>query len=227
MSHVFDSKAAMAQRTLLRRGAVALLAPLARVNGGYLQRVVGFAGITRTYTDEDGIQQLVKMMSPTPCIGVATGSRKFETLGIGGKQAMSECQVLLYFATQHSRDELIGRNEIDAVAIADDAANPGLDIMMEHAIELMHGSYPTLLTGTIKQCRIDSEEELVTIPEITVWLQTYNVKMQSYTGGREWRTAEQLLESIGWRLTVDPDEVELPDPPVGPTPIDFDTDVTP
>lgn len=226
MSHVFDTKATMPQRTLLRRGAVVLLAPLARVNGGYLQRVSGFAGITRTYTDEDGIQTLVKMMSPTPSIGVALGTRKFETLGLGGKQALSDIQVLLYFANQHSRDELTGRNEIDAVALADDQANPGIDVIMEHALELMHGSYPTLLTGTVKQCRIDTEEELVTSPEITIWVQTYNVKLQSYTGGKEWRTAEQLLESIGWRITTDENEDELPDPATASTTIDFDTDLT-
>lgn len=223
MTHVFDTGAPLPQRTLCRRGAVALLSQLKRPTG-YLHDVKGFGAIVRTYTDENGIEFLQKALAVTPSIGVQLATRQFETLAIGGRQAISDLQLVLYFATQHGRDGVIGRHEADSIAEIDDLADPGLDTMMEHAIELMHGSYPSLLTGTIKQCRIKSEQELVTSGPISIWMQTYGITLQSYTGSKEYRTAEQLINSVHWRTTTDPNEPNRPAPAVAPTTIDADSD---
>jgi len=228
VSHIFDTGLMLPQRTILRRGAVALLSALKRSNGGYLADVIGFGGIVRSYTDDDGISQLMRQFGRTPCIGVQCATREYQTAALGGKQAMSELELLLYFATQHSRDLLSGRQESDVrVEFGDNSADPGLDVMMEHAVELMHGAYPTMLTGTVKQIQIRREQELATDEKMTIWLQTYRVVLQSYTGGREWRTPEQLLESIGWRTTTDPAEVLPPDPQEAPTSVDVNTDPKP
>ena len=224
MTHSFDTSAPLPQRTLVRRGAVELLSKLKRSNGGYLQDVRGFGGIVRTYTDEPDIEILQKALGATPAIGVALASRTFETLAIGGRQAKSDLQLLLYFASQHSRDMLVGRHEADIVATADDTADPGLDVMMEHAIELMHGSYPSILTGTIKQIRIKTEQELATSGAVTIWLQTYDLTLQSYTGSKEFRTAEEIITSLHWRTTTDRDEPNRPASAVAPTTIDADSD---
>ncbi len=224
MTHVFDTQAALPQRTIVRRGAVALLGKLKRANGGYLQDVRPFGGIVRSYTDEPDIEIMQKALGAAPAIGVALASRTFHTLAIGRRQALSELQLLLYFLNQHSRDGLSGRHEADSVALADDHADPGLDLIMEHAIELMHGSYPSLLTGTVKQIQIKSEQELATSGALTLWMQTYDLTLQSYTGGREWRTAEQLITSLHWRTTTDPNEPNRPASAVAPTTIDADSD---
>lgn len=227
MSHVFDNDLATPQRTLLETGAVTILSDLARANGGYLADVIAFPGIVRAYTDEDGIQNLLKEFSRTPMIGVATATREFQTTALGGRQAISECELLLYIATQHSRSALSGRQHADVVALADDTADPGLHVVMQHALELMHGAYPQALIGTIKQIAIKREQELVTAEKITIWLQTYRVTLHSYTGGKEWKTAAQLLTEIGWRTTTDPTEVLPPDAQITPTSVDVDTDPTP
>lgn len=224
MSHSFDTGLSQPQRTVLRRGVLEVLAPLKRPNG-YLADVLAFGGVVRSYTDEPDIELLMKAMGRTPSIAVQLATRDFQQLGIGGKQAMSEVQLLLYFASQHSRDLMDGRHEADVVALANDHADPGLDIMMEHALELMHGTYPTLLSLTIKQIRIKREEELATLPTMTIWLQTYGVTLQSYTGSKEYRTADQLLTSIGWRTTTDPNEANRPAPATASTTIDADTDI--
>lgn len=224
MSHSFDTGAALPQRTILRRGAVELLSKLKRSAGGYLQDVKSFGALVRTYTDELDIELLQKALGATPAIGVALGTREFETLAIGGRQAKSECHLMLYFSNQHGRDGLTGRHEGDSVSLVDVHADPGLDVTMEHAIELMHGSYPSMTTGTVKQIRIKTELELVTLPTVTIWMQTYVVTMQSYTGSREFRTAEQLIDSLHWRTTTDRNEPNRPAPAVAPTTIDADSD---
>lgn len=226
MTHVFDTQLLVPQRTLVRRAAVTILSPLKRPTG-YLAAVKSFGGIARTYTDEVGIEQLVKAMGQTPSIAVATGQRNYETLAIGGKQASSDMQLLLYFATQHSRDGLSGRHEADSVAEADDTADPGLDVAMEHALELMHGQYLTATVGTVKQLQIVSEQELATLERITIWVQTYKLKLFSHTGSREFRTAEQLINSIHWRVTTDANEPNRPDPAVASSTVDVDTDPDP
>lgn len=224
--HTFDTGLAVPQRTLIREGAVALLAKLKRP-AGYLANVSGFGGIVRSYTDQDDIQILVKALGPTPSIGVATGTRTFESVNVQRTQAKSSCELILYFANQHSRDMLVGRHESDVTATADAHADPGLDVIMAHALELMHGAYPSQMGTTIKQIQIKREEELATLPEITIWMQTYAVELLTMTpdgrGGKEWRTPEQLLTSIGWRTTTDPDEAHRPDPATSPTTIDADT----
>jgi hypothetical protein len=222
MSHSFDSGLAVPQRTLIRRAAVSLLSLLKRPNG-YLKNVRGIGGIVRSYTDEPDIENLLKECGPSPSIGVQLATRRFETLAIGCKQAKGPITLLLYFVSQHSR-ETIYRHEADSEATADDHKDPGLDIMMEHAVELMHGQYPSATNFTVKQIQIQQEEELVTNPEICIWMQTYELTTQSYTGSKEFRTAEQLINSIHWRTTTDPAEPLPPDPPVAPTTIDVNSD---
>lgn len=224
--HVFNTNIFQPQRTIIQQGAVALLSALKRPTG-YLADVVPYGGVVRSYTDGIDIEALMKTFNRTPSIGVATATRDFQVLAIGGRQAISECELLLYFATQHSRDMQKGRMESDSVGLANANADPGLHVIMEHALELILGQYPTTLTGTIKQIKPVREEELATLPEITIWLQTYRITLQSYGGGsKEWRTPAQLLQSIGWRVTTNPDEPNRPAAATVSTSLDEDSDLT-
>lgn len=236
MAHQFDTNLSLPQRTVIRRAAVQILSKLKRANGGYLADVKPFGGIVRTYTDEQGIEFLQKALAVTPAIGVQLATRQFRNAAIHtgrgindprGKtqpQALSELQLLLYFASQHSRDGMIGRHEMDSVAEVNVGADPGLDVMMEHALELMHGTYPTATVGTVKQIEIAQEEELATSGAITIWLQTYKITLHSYTGSKEFRTAEQLIDSLHWRVTTDLNEPNRPEPAVASSTLDVDSD---
>ena len=232
MTLTYATGLALPQRTIVRRAAVELFSALKRANGGYLADVKSFGGVVRTYTDQPDIELLQKAMGSTPSIGVALATREFQDLaiGVGGArgggstQALSQMQLLLYFANQHGRDGLTGRHESDSVALVDDAADPGLDVMMEHAIELMHGQYPTLTVGTVKQIKIQREEELATLPEITIWVQTYRVVLQSYANPSGFRTAQQIIDSLHWRVTTSLTEPNRPAPAVAPTTVDADSD---
>jgi hypothetical protein len=230
VTHIFDTGNEQPQRTIVQTAAVALLGALKRSNGGYLQDVIPWGGIVRSYTDEVDIQLLIKQCGRTPSIAVALATRSFETINVQRSAFKSDLQLLLYFATQHSRDMQKGRHEADIAALANDQADPGLHIMMAHALELMVGVFPTTLTSTIKQIIPEREEEVATLPEITIWMQTYRVMMTTLTprggGGTEWRTPGQLLESIGWRTTTKPTETNRPTAPTDSTTLDSDTDLT-
>lgn len=222
MAHVFDTALAAPQRTLVRNGVITLLSGLLVANGGYLASVVPFGAVVRSYTDGDGIAMLYKALSgQAPAIAVALGTRSSKPAGAGGFNWLCELELFLYFASNNMRDLADGRMGIDATGAASDAADPGLDVMMEHAEELVVGQRCGA-SDTIKQVRPDREEELSTGDELTIWLQTYNITLTRTI--KEWRGVSQLLESIRWRTTQEDGETELPIAPTKETTIDVYSD---
>jgi len=229
MSHVFDTGLDTPERTLIQNGAVDLLSRLKRSNGGYLVDVLPFGGIVRTHSDEFDVEQLQKWLGRTPGIAVATGRADFETLNLQRKQFRAEIQLVLYLSSQHGRSPL-ARMQADQVSQIDAAKDPGLHVIMAHAREIICGVFPTTLTGAVKQVIPLYEDELVTAQTVTIWTQVYRVQFYQLTpstgGGREWRTPEQLLESIGLRVTSKENEAERPLPATSSTSLDVDTDLT-
>lgn len=217
-SHLFATGLSLPQRTLLRSGAARVLGALKidrskPSGGGYLNDVLEFGGIVRSYTDAPDIELLVKQMGRLPSIGVALATRRFETINTARTQFKSEIQLLLYFSTSHGRDMEIGRHQMDVTALRDPHADPGLDVMMEHALELLAGQF-VADTPTVKQCIPVVEQELVTFPNITIWTQTYDVQLDTLTLGKnkEFRTADQLLTAWQARVTTDPTDPRPPTP---------------
>lgn len=225
MSHTFAGGLHIPQRTLVQQGVVDTLTPLKISAGGYLLDVVKTGAVVRSYTDEAGIAGLAAEMNRCPCIAVATGSCSYETTGIGGKEARGDLQIPVYFASQHGRGMQVGRMEADVVALADVTADPGIHVMMQHAIELLLGSYPNTTTAKIKQLKIRDEHELVTLAEITIWMQTWTTQIFAHESGTQFRTAPQLLESIHWRVTTKADEDNRPAAATSSTSIDADTTI--
>lgn len=226
MTHAFDTGSNKPIRTLIKQGVVTLLSPLKRSNGGYLLDVGAYGGITRTYTDETGIQDLVRFFTRSPTIAVTCGTRTHKSGTTSGRSSVSQMELLLYFTSQHSRGQERGRMESDPVALADDQADPGLDVIMDHTEELLLGQFPSLEVLNLKQIEFANEQELVTSEKITIWTQTYYLTVTKTIPkiGGEFRTAKQLLESIAWRVTTDPNE-DMPDEPAtSPTSIDFEND---
>lgn len=228
MSHVFVNSGEQPQRTRLQLGVVDILTPLTRAEGGYLGSVIPYGGIVwSTNNDGPDIEMMMRTFNRTPAIGVATGTRTATTATVNKRHAIGPCELLLFFATQHSRDHLTGRLVSDAVALADDQADPGLHVMMQHALELVLGQFPSIQTSSIKQIEFEREEVVVSIPQITVWQQTYRVQFTNFMdSGGQFRDAKQLLTSIGWRVTTDPDDTLPPAEPNAPpeTAVDADTE---
>lgn len=222
MAHAFDTGASKPQRTRIQQGAISLLSGLKRSNGGYLMEVLPFGGVVRSYSDEEGAAQIVELLSKAPSIAVGLGDRLNQMVGIGGYQARGELDLLVYFSSSNARNAQIGRQEIDVVGSASDTADPGLHVMMEHATELLIGQYCGGAGDDIKQVRCETEQELITTGPVTVWLQTYKITVLTQIS--EFRTVEQLLESIRFRAAVNPLEAHLPAAATDPRTIDVNVD---
>lgn len=221
MAHAFDTGLPTAQRTLIRNGAVTLLSGLLASNGGYLAAVVPWGGVLRSHQDEIGIELLrQKLLGRTPSIAIALGDYVPDSKGMGGFNFAGELELLVYFATNHQRDLESGRLAIDAAGLAADTADPGLDVIMEHAQELLVGQRCGA-SSTIKQVRPEREEELRTEPDLTIWVQRYSVITTRKVA--EFRTVEQLLAGFRTRVrTTDPAQAD----PVPPT-AEAQTDIPP
>lgn len=175
MAHAFDTSLAAPQRTVILDGALALLDRLLIANGGYLASVAPFGAVVRSATDEVGVTMLkTALQGQLPAVAVALGTRTTKPAGTGGFTYTSDIELLVYFASNNLRDPARGRLAIDAVGAAADSADPGLHVMMEHVEELLVGQRCGA-SATIKQVRPDREEELTTLDDMTLWLQTYQV----------------------------------------------------
>lgn len=177
MSHSFDTGLTRAQRTLIRNGPVTLLSGLLRSNGGYLNAVIPWGGVVRSYTDDAGISELwAALLGRAPSIAIAVGDRALHPAGMGGFNFKGEVELVLYHYSNHPRDLELGRLEIDAAGLAADTFDPGLDCQMEHAEELLIGQYANGANSpTIKQIVPTREEELRTENAFTLWAQRYQV----------------------------------------------------
>jgi len=217
VAHAFDTGLAAPQRTLVLNGVITLLSAL-KLPTGYLAAVVPFGAVIRSYTDTDGIKMLYEALSgQTPAIAVTLGNRSSKPAGSGGYHAMCELELLLYFASNNMRDLAKGRLLIDDSGTAANTADPGLHVMMEHAEELVVGQRCGV-SDTIKQIRSDRQEELATLDDMTLWIQTYQVTLTRSIN--EYRGITQLLESLRVRTTQEDGENELPTAAIKDTTID-------
>jgi hypothetical protein len=221
-AHQFETGFSFAKRTMLRRSVVTILSALTRP-AGYLRGVVPHGGVVRSWTDELGIDLLVRAAGPTPAIAVTVGTAAESETTVGVQVMAEDVELILYFVSQHSRG-LLERLEPDIAAQADSHADPGLEIAMEHATELLLGQYPVKGSVKLKQLRKSREDELVTRPELTVYMQTWRCEMQQRAVSKEFRTAPQLLNSIRHRITTTAAEVLRPAAATDSTSLDVDND---
>lgn len=230
MAHVFDTGLAAPQRTLIQDGVVRLLAGLERPTG-YLQAAVAHGGVVRSWMDGVGVDMLAETLGGrAPAIGVAVGDLASVPTGTTGFIFKEELELLLYFVSNHARSSTSGRTKADAVAAANVTKDPGLHVMMAHAKELVIGQRCGLSPTShpsIKQIRADREEELVTRPDLTIWLQTYKITTTLTIDPN--RGLSVLLADIAVRLIEDPstgvdEEAKLPDAATKSTTIDVLSD---
>lgn len=208
MAHSFDTGDTKPQRTRIQQGAVSLLSGLKKSNGGYLAEVQPFGSVVRSYTDVEGVAQLVSLLTRAPSIAISVGDRMDSPAGIGGFQVRGEIELLVYHASNNARNQQIGRQEIDAAGLASNTADPGLHVMMQHAKELLIGQRCGAPGQDIKQVRPEREEELATTPAIAIWLQTYKITVNFEVS--EFRSVTQILESIRFRAALIRNEAHLP-----------------
>lgn len=223
MPHAFDTGLAAPQRTLIRDAVVALLAGLDVANGGYLRRIVPWGGVVRGYTDEAGIGELWNALSgASPAIAVAVGDRVSNPAGAGAFNFKGDLELVIYHYNTNARSLTLGRTKADARGaaavpnLAGALPDPGLEVAMEHAEELVLGQLVgaaevvnvvgerTRRTPSIGRIRPTREEELVTMAEGTLWAQRYAVEVQRTINPK--RGVTQMLEEL--RTIIRPTDVD-------------------
>ncbi len=175
MAHTFDSGKALAQRTLVRRGAVAALAELRRQSPGtkYLAAVVE---LPAPLVGEAALEFLKAALgTQLPAVAIACGPRSFAPNGTANREWRGSLQVHVYVCTAHARGLVDGRTAADVVALADDTADPGLDTMAEHVFERLTGLH--LPAANAAELRPVSEDIAFVDQDLTVFEQVYSVEV--------------------------------------------------
>lgn len=174
MSHTFDSGLADALRTLLGNAIKTKLAPLLSTSGGFVEATEVIAFGIQSAIDAHKLDLLWDTFKGrTPAIAIFPGAMKPKPTGGPGK-SRGPMVVDLYYVTTHRRDPTEGRATMDAIAVGDDTADPGIFATLELAwarlvdVDLGVGAM-------FGQLKLEDEDEIDTNLEYTVWKQTWSI----------------------------------------------------
>ncbi len=182
MTRQFDSGLLVAFRTQARNGVIDLLSRrfnadtgandpngvgILKVHGGFLTSIEKLAGPMAAFQDEQSINNVWgALLGRAPAICVAVGDREVKPAGTSGYRSLAVLDIHLYFINNNQRG-MVSRVEADVVSAGDAtadpviapnlAADPGIDVMMEVAEELLLGQRVDGDQGVIKQIELHRE----------------------------------------------------------------------
>lgn len=235
----FDSGLEVANRTLVRNTVVELLAPMLKTyvhpvtnapEPGFLASIVKLDIPLENYDDEGLVPLLQGILGRTPAIAVAIGDDENKPAGIGGKQWTSYVDVHLYFFNNTMRS-IVSRIEADVVSTGDTeldpplaasvAADPGIDVAMQCAEELLIGEQPDTSTvhGVIKKLVKKRTRAVQSNNRLTIWTQQYLVEV-TRTINKNRNVVQRL---VGFNTVVR----ESDQPAESPSSVPFTTEVSP
>ncbi|MGE0547613.1 MAG: hypothetical protein AB7R00_11175 [Kofleriaceae bacterium] len=219
MTRTYDTGLTIASRTLVRNAIATLLAPLLKSNGGFLRSIVKLPAPLETYEGEGDVQQIYQsLLGQSPAIAVALGDRPFSPAGVGGFRYTTDLEVHVYFIGNSNRS-LLARVEGDVVSSTDDTADPGVDVAMQCAAQLLIGQKIETLAdnASVKHLVPQREQALVTNNQHTIWKQLYTVGVTE--------TINQDRGIIAKLLGIDTTLHPSSEPVESPARIDFSTEV--
>lgn len=174
MSHVFDHGLSLPVRTLVRLAAIARLAPKARANGGYLEAIEPFPYVVQGVRDEDGVDHAFQVLNGrAPAVLIALGDKRFESTSTTQHRYQGDLGLQVLIVSNSSRG-LLDRLTLDPVAEADDTADPGADVILEHVAELLIGC-DLGIGSKVQDPRPVSEEHLGTEEALTLWALNFTI----------------------------------------------------
>jgi len=216
----FDTGLSIPKRTLVRNKVIELLQPLLKGGSymrgdepmaGFLRAIVKVPGTLQSFNYEDndsGIKLLYALLlGRTPSIGVALGDRVMKPAGVGGARGFAALDVHLYFVNNHQRS-MMARLESDVVSVgdedeeieADDEADPGIDVMLECAEELLTAERldTTQPGAVVKHLELKREEDVYTGRQHCIWMQVWEVGVTSTINKK--RAITQRIEGFNTTL---------------------------
>jgi hypothetical protein len=175
VSRTYDSGLAAPIRTLVRDNVVRLLAPLGVPAGGFLEAIIPI-GFDVDRTDEAAIDLLwQELRGKAPAIAVAVLGGVYEPAGAPTRWRET-LTIDVYVLSSHRRGTTEGRIEGDNIAAADLAADPGIDVCLELAWQLLCNA--DLGIGPHAPPLVPHRQDpLVAEDDKTIWRQTYSCKV--------------------------------------------------
>lgn len=183
MPRSFDSGFALPMRTMMRHGVMNLLAPTLYDQSlnpnGYASGVIGFPFVMRYRGDDDfETDVLVELArNRAPGYAVATGDMKVGRGGAVGKN-LGTLDVVIYSFNDHKRDLVEGRLEGDVEADQALSKDPGIDVMLEYAFQLVADRKVEAMGTKGKEIRFAEEHHVFTHKSITVWASSFTVEVE-------------------------------------------------
>ena len=177
----FDTGLARAQRTLLRSAVATALSDLLSTNGGYLRAIRSLPRPLRGHDlDELGFIGNA-IQGQAPCVLIALGAKKYEPVDMDSIYR-GRVEVALYVCSNNLRGRIDGRIETDVAAAADATKDPGIDAILENVEERLLGTSfhlgsQTTAAAVTSQMFPESEDEVFTGDDMTVWEQRYSVEL--------------------------------------------------
>jgi hypothetical protein len=220
MAHAFDTALERPQRRLIREAIVAQLAdmlvPTLPGSSGdkYVAAIVELGAPVTDWEDGDLVDHFRDQVGArSPAIAVALGKRDFDRVNTDARRWAGELDVFVYLMSTSQRGHL-PRAAGDVVSDADDTADPGLEVMMEHVFERLAGMpMDELKTRSLEAV---SEDFVFVGDEFTVVEQRYEVTTQvSVNPARKKTIKVEVIETTHTDVAAgDPSDVvhhtELP-----------------
>lgn len=173
MSLVFDTGLTRSTREVLV-GAIATAIAGLRQPTKYLSAVVSLPRLAHGREDDDFLAELARAVGGrVPCVAIATGDGKTETIGEDALELTETIELAVYVVSGNQRGVVDGRLFVDAAAAADDTKDPGVFAMLQHVTERIQGA--DLGVAGIHEPRKSTEEMVATFEDVTIWSQTYLV----------------------------------------------------
>lgn len=171
MSRTYDSGLAGPVRTVVRDAVVSMLAPLGVGAGGFIEAIVPI-GFSVDKSNDLGIDLLwQELRGKAPAIAVAALDMVFEPAGAPDR-SRGTLIVDVYFLSSHRRGVTEGRIEGDTTAAADLTADPGIDVALELAWQLLFNA-DLGLGSRVNPMKLRRESEVIADDDKTIWQQTW------------------------------------------------------
>jgi hypothetical protein len=211
-ARTYDSGLVAPIRTVVRQAVIEKLQPLLIANGGFLEAIDGI-GYAVTAHDLDSLDLLMAdLIGRSPAIAVEVGDMVLSPAGAPGT-GRGTLEVNLYVVTTHLRGASDGRVEADVAGTTVPSADPGIDVALECAWQLLESV--NLGRGTkIKEPHLQRETELITDQQVTIWHQVWHVGVSRDVNLH--RDVTQLLTSFRSTLRTST-------APAGPTIVEITT----
>lgn len=206
----FDHGLGKPLRAIVQDGCLDLLMRLHRYSGGYINEIVPFPTTIAGRHDDQGIALVHDLTLAAPAILIAVGDRPFQPAGADPFSWSSDLSVHVYFYVNSIRSR-IERQRGDVVSAADATADPGVYVMMEHAMQLLCGKVPGGTKSMIKELRPTNERQLFSDGGVDVWEQAFTVRLSGTINGKRDIDQELIQIETYHRLA---DSQQPDDPPI-------------